>query len=238
MEQKIEKQVLNNGMVLLGEPMTGVESVAFDFMMPAGVATLPEGVCGAANVAADWIFRGAGSRDSRALGDALDGLGLHRSDSVGSAHLSIGAVLESSNLAAALSLYADAILAAHLSDEQFVPARQLALEGVLTLADEPRQMVMLELRKRFCPSPLGRSTLGEIEELDRLTAEQTRQVCDLLRRPPAEHKDLLLHMLQERVPPYADLVPCRMRERLHLWQMRRVRRALDRQRRIDDTRPG
>lgn len=174
--QQTDKHILSNGMVLLGEPMDAVESVAFDFMLPAGVATLPEGVCGVANVAADWIFRGAGSRDNRALGDALDGLGLHRSDSVGSAHLSVGAVLESSNLAAALSLYADAILAAHLSDEQFAPARQLALEGVLALADEPRQMVMLELRKRFYPSPLGRSTLGEIEELDRLTAEQSRQL--------------------------------------------------------------
>ena len=93
MEQKIDKQVLNNGMVLLGEPMAGVESVAFDFMLPAGAAMLPEGVCGAANIASDWIFRGAGSRDSRALGDALDGLGLHRSDAVGSAHLSVGATL-------------------------------------------------------------------------------------------------------------------------------------------------
>ena len=175
MEQKIDKQVLKNGMVLLGEPMAGVESVAFDFMLPAGVAMLPEGVCGAANIACDWIFRGAGSRDSRALGDALDGLGLHRSDSVGSAYLAIGATLESSNLADALALYADAILKPHLSDEEFTPARQLALEGVLTLADEPRQMVMLELRKRFYPTPLGRSSVGEIGELERLTAERTRQ---------------------------------------------------------------
>lgn len=176
MEQKIDKQVLKNGMVLLGEPMAGVESVAFDFMLPAGAARLPEGVCGAANIASDWIFRGAGSRDSRALGDALDGLGLHRCDAVGSAYLSVGATLESSNLANALALYADVILEPHLSDEEFIPARQLALEGVLTLADEPRQMVMLELRKRFYPTPLGRSSVGEIEDLERLTAERTRQI--------------------------------------------------------------
>lgn len=176
MAQQIDKHVLENGMVLLGEPMAGVESVAFDFMFPTGASMLPEGVCGAANIASDWIFRGAGSRDSRALGDALDGLGLLRSESVGSAHLSIGASLESSNLAEALALYADVILKSHLSDEQFAPARQLALEGLLALADEPRQMVMLELRKRFYPSPLGRSSVGEIEELERLTAEQTRQI--------------------------------------------------------------
>lgn len=176
MAQQTDKHVLANGMVLLGEPMAGVESAAFDFMLPAGAAVLPAGVCGAANIAADWIFRGAGSRDSRALGDALDGLGLHRSDAVGSSHLSVGAALESSNLSEALALYADVILDARLDDEQFALARQLAREGVLALADEPRQKVMLELRKRFYPTPLGRSTVGEIEEVERLTAEKVREI--------------------------------------------------------------
>ncbi len=175
MEPQIDKHVLANGMVLLGEPMAGVESVAFDFMLPMGAARLPEGVCGAANVAADWIFRGAGTRDSRALGDALDGLGLHRIDSVGSSHLVLGAVLESSNLAEALALYADVLLDPLLSDEQFAAARQLATEGVLALADEPRQQVMLKLRERFYPSPLGRSTVGEIEQLEQLTPEVVRE---------------------------------------------------------------
>jgi predicted Zn-dependent peptidase len=176
MESKTDKYLLPNGMVLLGEPMEGVESVAFDFMLPVGAAMLPEGACGAANVISDWIFRGAGPRDNRTLGDALDGLGLHRSESVGSSHLSIGAALESSNLAEALALHADVILRPHLTDDEFEPARQLALEGVLALDDEPRQKVMVELRKRFYPVPLGRSTSGEIEELERLTAARARAI--------------------------------------------------------------
>ncbi len=176
MEQKTDKHILSNGMVLLGEPMGGVESVAFDFFLPAGAALMPEGACGAANVISDWIFRGAGTRSNREFGDALDGLGLHRSDSIGSSHLCVGAALESSNLAEALTLHADALLRAQLRDEEFVPARQLALEGVLALDDEPRQKVMLELRKRFYPTPLGRSTTGEIADLERLTAERTREI--------------------------------------------------------------
>lgn len=176
MEQKTDKHILSNGMVLLGEPMGGVESVAFDFFLPAGAALMPEGACGAANVISDWIFRGAGTRSNREFGDALDGLGLHRSDSIGSSHLSVGAALESSNLAEALTLHADALLRAQLRDEEFAPARQLALEGVLALDDEPRQKVMLELRKRFYPTPLGRSTTGEIADLERLTAEGAREI--------------------------------------------------------------
>ena len=174
--EQTDKYVLKNGMVLLGEPMAGVESVAFDILMPAGASLLPGGACGAANVIEDWIFRGAGSRDNRALGDAMDGLGLHRSSSVGSAHLSIGAALEASNLAEAMALHADVIRKPHLTDEEFEPARQLAIESILALEDEPRQKVMLELRKRFYPDPLGRSTAGEIDELKGLTPAKARRI--------------------------------------------------------------
>jgi predicted Zn-dependent peptidase len=174
--EQTDKHVLANGMVLLGEPMAGVESVAFDISMPAGASLMPEGATGVANVIEDWIFRGAGTRDNRALSDAMDGLGLHRSSSVGSAHLSIGAALEASNLAEAIALHADMVLKPHLTDEEFEPARQLAVESVLALDDEPRQKVMLELRSRFYPDPLGRNTAGELEELRGLTAAQTREI--------------------------------------------------------------
>jgi len=177
MEQWIDKYVLPNGMVLLGEPMAGVESVAFDIMLPAGAAWMPSGCSGAANVISDWLFRGAGSRDSRQLGDALDGLGLHRSSSIGSSHMYLGAALESSNLAQALALYGDVILHPHLSDEQFEPARGLIIEELHGLDDEPRQKVMVELRRRFYPDPLGRSTVGDLDDLQSLTAAKARELA-------------------------------------------------------------
>ena len=176
MPEKFDKYVLKNGMVVIGEPMAGVDSVAFGFMLPAGAALLPEGCCGAGSVIADWIFRGAGDKNSRQLGDALDGLGLHRASSVSSSHIGIGAALEASNLAEALGLYADIILRPSLQREQFELARQLAIDGVLALDDEPRQKVMLKLREQFYPSPLGRSAVGEIEDLKALTAEKTKQI--------------------------------------------------------------
>jgi predicted Zn-dependent peptidase len=177
MEQRTDKYVLPNGVVLLGEPMAGVESVAFDLMLPAGAAWMPPGHCGAANIISDWVFRGAGPYDNRQLGDALDGLGLHRSGSIGSSHMYLGAALESSNLAQALALYADILLHPHLSDEQFEPAKQLIIEEMHGLDDEPRQKVMLELRKRFYPDPLGRSTAGELGDLESLTPAKTRELA-------------------------------------------------------------
>ncbi len=177
MKQRMDTYVMANGMVLLGEPMEGVGSVAFDFMLPAGVAQMPMGCCGASNVLSEWIFRGAGIRDSRQLGDALDGLGVQRSTSIGSSHIYLGGALESSNLAQALDLYADVILKPRLSDEQYDPARQLIVEELASLDDEPRQRVTIELRKRFYGDPLGRSTMGEMKDLEGLTAAKARQIA-------------------------------------------------------------
>jgi len=176
MAEKFDKHILKNGMVIIGEPMKAVGSAAFDFMMPCGAAIFPQGCCGAGSVIEDWIFRGAGNRNSRQLCNTMDGLGLHRSTSVGSSHLSAGAVLESSNLEQALELYADVILRPTLQQEQFELARQLAIDEVKALDDDPRQKVMLKLREQFYPSPLGRNVVGEIEELKSLTAEKTKQI--------------------------------------------------------------
>ncbi len=178
MKERLDKYTLKNGMVVLGEPMEAVASAAFGFMLPSGAAVLPEGCCGAGGVIADWIFRGAGDKNSRQLGDALDGLGLARSRSVGSSHITIGAALEAGNLAQALDLHADIILKPSLEEDQFELARQLAIDGLLSLDDDPRQKVMLKLREQFYPSPLGRSPVGEIAELKALTAEKTRQIIN------------------------------------------------------------
>jgi predicted Zn-dependent peptidase len=174
MKQKLDKHKLDNGMMLLGERMEAVESVAFGFMLPAGSSVMPAGCCGAANVIADWIFRGAGQRDNRQLGDALDGLGLQRSAGVDSANITVTAALEASNLAAAIDLYGDVILQPKLEDEQFIPARQLAIEGVKGLDDDPRHKVMLKLREQFYPDPLGRSAAGEIADLESLTPQTVK----------------------------------------------------------------
>ncbi|MDD5458795.1 MAG: pitrilysin family protein [Phycisphaerae bacterium] len=176
MAQWFDKHTLQNGMVVLGEPMEGVNSVAFDFMIPAGAAVMPEGTCGAANIIEDWIFRGAGEMNSRQLSDAMDSLGLHRSSSIGSHHFTVGAALESSNVEKALELHADIILRPLLDNDQFNLAKQLAADDLHGLDDDPRQKVMVRLKEEFYPKPLGISTHGHAEDLKSLTTDQCRKL--------------------------------------------------------------
>src|SRR5690606_3628266 len=125
MVNKFDKHILKNGMVLIGEPMKSVASVAFGFAIPCGSATIPTGLCGAGNVISDWIFRGSAGKSSRQISDEIDGLGLHRAASIGSSHLSLSTVLEASNLDKALSIYAEIIQKPNLEDNQFELAKQL-----------------------------------------------------------------------------------------------------------------
>ncbi len=167
---------LSNGMVLLGESMNAVESVAFTFMVPAGTVAMPEGCCGASGVISDWIYRGAGSHDSRSLSEALDGLGLHRMGVAGMAYITIGAALEAGHLAEALSLHSELILNPRLEDSEFGPARQLAMDEILGLDDDPRQKVMISLREQYFPKPWSFSTLGNLKDLEALTASRARDL--------------------------------------------------------------
>jgi predicted Zn-dependent peptidase len=162
---------LKNGMVLLGEQIDHVQSVSFHFLIPAGAALLPDGCRGAGEVISDWIFRGAGRRNSRELMETLDGLGIHRHTGVSAEHLSVSGSMESGNLHEALDVFADIILRPTLDGTQFALAREQALNELYGLDDDPRGKVMIHLKEQFYPDPYGRSPLGEVGELQALTPE-------------------------------------------------------------------
>ncbi|MBN1125588.1 MAG: insulinase family protein [Sedimentisphaerales bacterium] len=176
MANKLDQYTLDNGMVILGERMEHVQSAAFTFLLPCGAALLPEGACGAGEVIADWILRGAGKRNSRQLSDALDALGLHRAGEVSAAHLSLAGALEASNLHKAIDLYADILLQPALTEEQFAFSQQLALHELAGLDDDPRQKIGMLVSEQFYPSPWGRPSMGKLEELQALTPAHARQI--------------------------------------------------------------
>ncbi len=176
MAEKIHIHKLNNGMTAVGIEVPGVQSAAFEFLIPAGAAVMPDGCCGAPAVIEDWIFRGAGGKTSRELNDLMDGLGLHRASSVDSRHITIAAAMEAKSLPKTVELYADVILRPALDDKQFEYSRQLAIQGVMSLDDDPRHKIMLLLKENFYPDPLGRNTVGKLDELQNLTPDKCRQI--------------------------------------------------------------
>ncbi len=169
MQQQIRSHTFSNGLVLVAEPMAGVESAAFTWIVPAGSVHDPTGREGLATVTNELVMRGAGKRDSRQLVEALDNLGVERSEAVGDAHASFSGATLAKNLSAALGIYADVLRRPHLPSDQLDPARAVALQELQAIEDEPGHKVMLELRRRHYPSPWGRPSQGTEAGLEALT---------------------------------------------------------------------
>ncbi len=95
--------------------------------------------------------------------------------SVGTLHMRFWGATLARNLPAALDLYADIIRRPHLPEDEIEPVKALALQDLQGLEDEPRQKVMIELRRLHYPPPLGQDRRGTEEGIASLTAKVARK---------------------------------------------------------------
>lgn len=175
MSQPTLSHTFPNGLVLLAEPMDWLESAAFTLLAPAGCIHDPANRKGLTSFTCEMALRGAGPRDSRQFVQDLDNLGVERSESVSDAHTRYSGATVAANLPEALAIFADVVRRPHLPEDQLEAGRQVMLQELRALEDEPSDKVMLELRRRHYPEPWGRSPQGELEALESITAEEIRR---------------------------------------------------------------
>ncbi len=169
MSERYFQHTFKNGLTLLCERMPEMTSAGMTLLVPAGAATDRPDALGTATVLSDLVLRGAGKRDNRQLTEFLDGLGLQRSTSTGMHHTRFGAAAVADKVLESLSAYADIVRRPVLPEVGFEPARDLALQALEGIDDDPRQKLMILLRQWHFPSPLGRNIMGEAEHLKKLT---------------------------------------------------------------------
>lgn len=175
MSQNFLVRQFPNGLTLLGERMPSVQSAAMSLLIPGGGAADPAGQSGSATVLSDWIFRGAGNRENRALAEHLDNLGLHRGCGVSSYGMRFSASAVAARLMEALPAYADVLRHAQLPDHEFERTRDLALQSLEGLQDDPNDQLRVLLRKVYLPDPIGRNPMGREEDLRAMTPAQCRR---------------------------------------------------------------
>ena len=185
MSQTATIHTLANGLTLIIEPMRDVRSAAFSFLVPAGSVHDPAGQNGTAAILSDLMLRGAGSLDSRQLTATLDNLGLQRGESVGVKHLGFSGATVADRLPEALAVYGDILKNPHLPPDQFDASRDGLEMTLLAMQDEPRQRLMVELRRHCFPSPWGTPTYGQLEQLPEISSESVGDHFRQLVRPNA-----------------------------------------------------
>jgi len=174
---------LENGLTIVYEAMPWLPSVSATLVLPFGSVSDPEGFEGAATVLHEWMQRGAGDLDSRALSDALEDLGVRRGGGSSRESSSLTASFLASELEAVMPLFASMVTSPRLDDAEFEAARELAVQELESLDDSPAQRLFDELLAAFVASPQGRSPYGTAEGLAALTPALVREEARRNLRP-------------------------------------------------------
>lgn len=181
--QTLFSTTLDNGIVLLGESLPGLESVAVAFHTPAGAVHDGGGRCGLATLSGEMMLRGAGRRTSRQIVEDLEGAGVQWAQAVSMSHASFSGAMVSRQLSDALPIYADIIRRPLLTEDELENARQMVLQNLAGTEDDPAHRAILALREIHYPSPWGMPSEGLSADVDRLTVEDVRSFVAAHVRP-------------------------------------------------------
>jgi len=166
---------LTNGLTLLIEEIPDVQSAAYDLLIPGGIITDAEESIGSSLVLAELMTRGAGAHDPVALSNAFDDLGVSHSEGAAHDRFTLRGSLLAENIDPALALVSDIVRNPHLPEEEIESIQSVLLQDIASLADNPSRRAMVELSRRYYPSPYGRSSLGTKEGILNVTGESLRK---------------------------------------------------------------
>ena len=174
MKQSLFSARLSNGIVVLGEDLPGLESVAVAFHTPAGAIHDGPGRCGLANLSGEMMLRGAGDRSSREIVEALEGAGIQWAQSVSTSHASFAGAMVARQLPVALPIYADILRRPRLPEEELENARQMVLQNLAGTEDDPAHRVMQALRQLHFPHPWGMPSEGLSADVEGIGIDAVR----------------------------------------------------------------
>jgi len=155
---------LANGLILLVEELPR-PAVAAQLVIPGGSANDPAGREGTATLLARLMQRGAGERTTRQLAEAFDELGYRHGVSASQANAMISITGLAEAWDQAFALLADVVRRPRLPESEFEACRQLAVQALRGLDDEPAQKLQVEIVRRYFPGPFGRNRLGSLDSL-------------------------------------------------------------------------
>ena len=164
--------LLENGLLLLLEPVESSKLVSFELFVPNGALT--ENISGSGSVMDEWLRRGAGSRNAKELENAWDELGAIRGAEIGLEGMEFSVTCLAPDAASALELLSDWVLRPHLSDDGFAPSLELAMAALDSLEDSPDELLYARLWEAAFRSPHQRSPYGTKAGFSSLTPEFLR----------------------------------------------------------------
>ena len=161
---------LANGLTVAVDPMPGAQSVAIGLYAQVGSRSEPEHLSGLAHVVEHMVFKGAGSRDTRALAEAIEDVGgALNAWTARDQTVFYGRTL-AKDAPLLCELLTDLIRAPHLDEAHLEREKDVILSELGEVTDAPDDLVHDHLfEAAFTGQPLGRSVLGRAETIRAIT---------------------------------------------------------------------
>jgi predicted Zn-dependent peptidase len=167
--------VLSNGLTVAVDPLPDAQSVVLGVYAMVGSRSEPEHLSGLAHVVEHMVFKGAGSRDTRQIAEAIEDVGgIINAWTARDQTVFYGRTL-ARDAALLAELIADFLRVPHLNDDHLEREKAVILSELGEATDSPDDLVHDHLfEAAFEGHPLGRSVLGCEETLSAITAHDCR----------------------------------------------------------------
>jgi predicted Zn-dependent peptidase len=169
----ITRHVLPSGLTILVETLPYVRSVALGYYLRSGSAVESEEHGGASHFLEHLVFKGTARRSTSDIAQIIDILGGDVDAFTGKEYTSFYAHVLDEQVATALDLLTDIVVAPRFTEDDLESERSVILEEIKMVEDTPDDLVHEIFVESFWPDhPLGRPILGTETTVNRLRREQ------------------------------------------------------------------
>ena len=169
------RDVFDNGLTLLAEPMPDVRSVSIGAWLTHGSRHEGDADAGIAHFTEHMLFKGTTSRSAETIAQQVDSMGGQLDAFTAKECASYYVKVLDEHLPRAVDLLSDLLLRPAFHDADIRREAQVVLEEIKMVEDTPDDLVHELFTRRFWPGhPLGRSILGSPDSVSGITSDSLR----------------------------------------------------------------
>lgn len=168
----VTRTTLRNGLTVLVMPTRRLPLVDFRLVARAGAVADPDGKEGLASLTAALLTQGAGTRDARAIAEAIAFVGGTLEAGAGAEQLVVEAEVLRKDFALGLELLRDCVVRPTFPEQEFQRKKDEALGGIASELDDPSSVADRALLPFLMGEhPLGHPVNGWKGSVERLTRQ-------------------------------------------------------------------
>ena len=174
-EQTYAKTVLDNGIRVITERVTGVRSAALGLWVGAGSSHEEAPLRGISHLIEHMLFKGTPTRSARQIAETMDAVGGNLNAFTDKEVTCYHGRVVDAHTALAFEVLADMFLHATVDPTDLHNEQQVILEEIRMYDDSPEEVSQdLFLRTVWAGSPLGEPTIGHAQTVSAVTRDSIR----------------------------------------------------------------